>query len=74
MLHSEDYTHTVSLKITHNSWDIKEWCSRTGIPYIASLDCSRDMVPDVVYYFKRECDATLFALRWSENVVDTTVL
>ena len=71
---TDNYTHTVSLKITHDSSNIKEWCSRTGIPYIASLDYSRDMVPDVLYHFAREQDATLFALRWCGNLVDTTAL
>ena len=71
---TDNYTHTVSLKITHDSSEIKEWCSRTGIPYIASLDCSRNMVPDVLYHFDYEQDALLFALRWSENVVDTAAL
>ena len=74
MLHSEDYTYIVRLKITHDSWDIKEWCSRTGMPYTASLDYSRDMVPDVLYHFDCEQDALLFALRWCGNVVDTVEL
>lgn len=74
MLHSEDYTHIVRLKITHDSSEIKEWCSRTGIPYIASLDCSRNMVPDVLYHFDCEQDAFLFVLCWGEKLVDTAEL
>jgi len=74
MLHSDYYAHTVSLKITHDSLEARGWCRSRGMSYTTSLDYSRDMVPDVLYHFDHEQDATLFALRWGENVVDTTAL
>ena len=74
MLDSEDYTHTVRLKMSGDASEVNGWCRRQSMLYKNSLDFSRDMVPDIVYYFAREQDATLFALRWSENVVDTVTL
>ena len=74
MLDSEDYTHTVRLKMPGDAYEVNGWCRQQGMLYKSSLDFSRDMVPDVLYHFDCEQDATLFALRWSENVVDTTSL
>ena len=54
--------------------EVNGWCRQQGMLYKTSLDFSRDMVSDVLYHFDCEQDATLFALRWSENVVDTIAL
>jgi len=74
MLDSEDYTHTVRLKMSGDASEVNGWCRSRGMSYTTSLDFSRDMVPDVLYHFDYEQDALLFALRWGENVIDTASL